>query len=444
MEKILIIEDQVENQKVYDYIAETVESEFNIKLVHDFASSYEDAKNKLETEYPNSNTKPVVILLDMEIPRNGYLDKTAGYLLMKEYRWKYLDSYWIPLTGVVSWHEKNQEKISLFDQLFSLQPFDVAKKDVRKLQEILTRVFSIIKSSETPETKEQIDISNNDYLEFGDHYYLPPSYYTGRQILAAAESKRNVLLFGELGTGKSLIARLIHDKSSRRNKSFISVNAETDLEYFQSILFPPLSTEGNSGSEALLEKARGGTLYIRNFDKIGKQSSVGNQRTIQNKLFHYIEYKGFDIRIIGGINKNRYDVKLFDSILPEFLETMIAIDAPPLRKRKEDIPDLIKLILFQYNLHQPTTEQKSIVDPDRINEYLASKEWENGNILELKIAIETVLTNSMSNEVSIEEFKREFGELNSGFPERSVQFHSVINEKPIIVITDEDIRMYKR
>src|SRR5260370_29481400 len=96
--------------------------------------------------------------------------------------------------------------------------------------------------------------------------------------------------------------------------------------------------------DSLLEGAKGGTLYIADFDRMGRQDNEESQR-LQRKLSHYLKYRNFDVRIIGGINRSRKGFPIFSRFLPELLDTMIPLNLPPLRERKDDISLLIEIFL---------------------------------------------------------------------------------------------------
>src|SRR5437667_6505877 len=106
MSSILIIEDTRENLHLYDSIISMVEKELNFSLNHQFASTFEQAQAALEEGLIKPERSPSLILLDMEIPYKGHQDSTAGYQIMERYRKQFPDTYWVPLTAVLAWHEK--------------------------------------------------------------------------------------------------------------------------------------------------------------------------------------------------------------------------------------------------------------------------------------------------------------------------------------------------
>lgn len=172
---------------------------------------------------------------------------------------------------------------------------------------------------------------------------------------SASASQSTVLILGESGTGKNVIARAIHEKSSIRNKPFIQVNCgalpehliESELFGYASGAFSGASSKGKPG---FFELASGGTLFL---DEVGEIPL-----NVQVKLLHAIQHNQFfrvggikaidvDIRIIAATNK----VLEKEVIAGRFREDLyyrlnvLRITLPPLRDRAVDIPHLINALL---------------------------------------------------------------------------------------------------
>lgn len=194
-----------------------------------------------------------------------------------------------------------------------------------------------------------------------------------QEIKLAAPTSGRVLIYGETGTGKELVARLIHQYSPRRNKRFIQVNsAAIPDDLIESELFgysgrkEPQSKQGKKGKILL---ADGGTLFL---DEIGDMSLK-----TQAKLVRFIEEQKYEplgsseaifsnVRLIASTQRNlrelitasKFDGDLFFklNIIPMFI--------PPLRERKEDIPLLIdyylKYFVMEYGKKQKTMNQEAM------------------------------------------------------------------------------------
>ncbi len=174
-----------------------------------------------------------------------------------------------------------------------------------------------------------------------------------KMIDRVAPSNANILVLGESGTGKELIARSIHDRSSRKNKAFVAINCgalrETLLE---SELFGHEKgsfTGAYNRKIGLAETASGGTLFL---DEIGELDPA-----IQSKLLRFIQ-EG-EVYRVGGKDPIKVDIRLIcatnreldqEVVKGNFREDLyrintIVVSAPPLRRRKEDIPVLINHFL---------------------------------------------------------------------------------------------------
>ncbi len=202
----------------------------------------------------------------------------------------------------------------------------------------------------------------------------------------ASQSDINVLLRGETGTGKEIIARYIHKLSPRRDKPFVVVDCTSIPEHlFESELFgheKGAYTGATQRKLGLVEIANGGTLFL---DEIGE---VPLQ--VQAKLLRFVETRSFrrvgglkeikvDVRIISATNRNLEEMVRkgeFRSDLLYRINTM-EIEIPPLRERKEDIPILVNVFLKKF--------KKKI--SERALEMLMNYDWP-GNIRELRNTIE--------------------------------------------------------
>ncbi len=213
-----------------------------------------------------------------------------------------------------------------------------------------------------------------------------------KMIERVAPSQANILVLGESGTGKELIARAIHDKSNRKNKPFVAINCgalrETLLE---SELFGHEKgsfTGAYTKKIGLAEAANGGTLFL---DEIGELPM-----SIQAKLLRFLQ-EG-EIFRVGGKESIRVDLRIICATNREldqevtrgnFREDLfyrintIVISAPPLRRRKEDIPVLVQHFLTQGNSYMNRVKS---IDEEALAAMMGY-DWP-GNIRELQNACE--------------------------------------------------------
>jgi|Deesub1362B_J571_1020462.scaffolds.fasta_scaffold00104_44 two-component system response regulator PilR (NtrC family) len=207
-----------------------------------------------------------------------------------------------------------------------------------------------------------------------------------------AKSNSNVLITGESGSGKELVARAIHNLSNRADKQFVAINCATLPEgLLESELFGYMKgafTGATQNKEGLFEIADGGSIFL---DEIAEMPF-----SLQAKLLRFIETSTFrrlgstsdikvDVRIIAATNKDLKE-EIREGRFREDLYyrlNVIPIRIPPLRERKEDIPLLVE--------HFLKTSGASNVrfSPDAMKRLL-EYEWK-GNVRELENVIERIL-----------------------------------------------------
>jgi len=214
-----------------------------------------------------------------------------------------------------------------------------------------------------------------------------------RQIEMVAPTDAGVLILGETGTGKELIARNLHDKSRRATHAFIPVNCgalpdnlvESELFGHRKGAF----TGADTNRKGLFEVANGGTLFL---DEVGELD-----KSVQVKLLRFLE--SGEIRRVGENDPFRVDVRVVCAThrdLREMIETdafredlffrinMFEIVLPPLRERKADIPALARHMIKRYNARRGGLDIDLTEDAV---EALTTHDWP-GNIRELANAIE--------------------------------------------------------
>jgi formate hydrogenlyase transcriptional activator len=232
-------------------------------------------------------------------------------------------------------------------------------------------------------------------------------------VETVAPSDSTVLLLGETGTGKELIARAIHDHSRRKNRTFVKLNcAAIPTGLFESELFghEKGAFTGAIGQKVgRLELADQGTLFL---DEVGDVPPE-----IQPKLLRALQEREFER--LGSTRTKRVDVRLVAATNRD-LESMVAtrefrsdlyyrlnvfpIRIPPLRERREDIPVLARY--FAQNFAQRMQKQIEAI-PAATMRALAEWDWP-GNVRELGNFIEraVILTRGRSLEVPLAELRR--------------------------------------
>ncbi|RJP79418.1 MAG: PAS domain S-box protein [Desulfobacteraceae bacterium] len=210
-------------------------------------------------------------------------------------------------------------------------------------------------------------------------------------MLAASGS--NVLIHGETGTGKEVIARAIHNQSPRKNKPFIAVNCgalpdtllESELFGYKKGAF----TGASKDKPGRFQIAEGGTLFLDEIGEISPALQVRLLRVLQERIFEplgSVQPVKTDIRIIAATNQNldeQIEAGAFRQDL-YYRINVVKILLPPLRNRKEDIPLLIEHFISRFNRLQNKTITG--VSPELLS-ILMGHDYP-GNIRELENLIE--------------------------------------------------------
>jgi len=218
-------------------------------------------------------------------------------------------------------------------------------------------------------------------------------------IRKAAASTATVLIEGETGTGKELVARAIHDAGPRRRGPFVAVNcAEIAESLFESELFGHTRgafTGALGDRKGLLETANGGTLLIDEIEDLASGPQVKLLRVLQSREFKPVgssRWVRFDTRVIAASNQEisrLVQQKLFRADL-FFRLDVLRIHVPPLRERREDVPQLVEYAIERFNRRAGTRFGKP---SDETLAALARRSWP-GNVRELENLIERTLVNS--------------------------------------------------
>jgi DNA-binding NtrC family response regulator len=228
-----------------------------------------------------------------------------------------------------------------------------------------------------------------------------------RLIETIAPTDASVMILGETGTGKELIARNLHDKSRRAGHAFIPVNCGALPENLvESELFGHRKgsfTGADTHRKGLFEVANGGTLFL---DEVGELD-----KSVQVKLLRFLE--SGEIRRVGENDPFRVDVRVLCATNRDLREMIEAeqfredlffrintfeIHLPPLRERKADIAPLARHMLTRYASRRGGPE--AVLSPEAIAA-LTAHDWP-GNIRELANAIERAMILAGSGPIGVE------------------------------------------
>jgi transcriptional regulator with PAS, ATPase and Fis domain len=218
----------------------------------------------------------------------------------------------------------------------------------------------------------------------------------------------SILLTGETGVGKNVLAKRIHHKGSRRESPFIEVNCgaipeslmESELFGYKKGAFTGASSTGKMG---LIEMANTGTLFL---DEIGDLPLQ-----LQSKLLHFLQNKTFrsigdtntkeaDVRILSATNKNLTNMVAEGKFRADLFYrlSVIPIEVPPLREREGDIVSLIYFFLKKFNGKYHSQVSFSMESMKHLQSY----DWP-GNIRELENLLERLVITSKSKKIKVEQ-----------------------------------------
>ena len=280
-------------------------------------------------------------------------------------------------------------------------------------QKLIATIKSACKLSKTKEElakSEALNTSINNNLE-NELSLMESSSPKMQKVLdtikIVAPTEANVLILGENGTGKEIIAREIHRNSLRKNKYLVQVDLGSISEnLFESELFGHIKgafTGAVANKLGRFEIANKSTLFL---DEIGN-ISVTNQgkllSVIQNKEFYPVGSERIvesNVRIICATNKNLELLVEENNFREDLLYRIntIQIELPPLRERKEDIKKLANFFLNRFNdkYNKHCQLQKSTM------RYIESYDWP-GNIRELKHTIERAVILANKDNIAIDQ-----------------------------------------
>jgi transcriptional regulator with GAF, ATPase, and Fis domain/pSer/pThr/pTyr-binding forkhead associated (FHA) protein len=282
------------------------------------------------------------------------------------------------------------------------------------------------------------------HAEIGFHHNMvgesAPMRAVFHMIGKAAPSDATVLIRGESGSGKELIARAIHAASRRSGKAFVAINCATLSEtLMESELFGHergAFTGAVAQKRGKLELADGGTLFL---DEVGELAPV-----LQAKLLRVLQEREFER--VGGVRPIRVDIRLIAATnrdVEQAVESgsfrrdlyyrlnVISHTAPPLRERREDIPLLANYFVARYV--EKTGRRIAGISP-QARAYLMRHDWP-GNVRELENAIERAVVLGSSELIEPEDLPESVLETASGGGVIASGYHeALIEEKKRLIL----------
>jgi len=337
------------------------------------------------TELANSQVD--VVFLDVWLPNMGGID------VLKRIRELYPDVQVIMISG--------HANISLAVQSTKMGAFDFLEKPLS-----LDRTVTVVRNALAMEDlrRENRNLKNSIFIE--DRMMGSSAGMTAvRELIdQSARSDSRILILGENGTGKELVAREIHARSARSGGPFVELNCAAIPE---SLIESELFGHEKGAFTSALQRRRGrvemahrGTLFL---DEIADMSLVTQAkvlRVLQEMRFERVggeESISVDVRVISATNKDiRAQIKAGKFREDLFFRiNVVPITVPPLRDRIDDMPELVAYFMEKFK--RPSAQEPKVVSTEGMK-ILCAYHWP-GNIRELKNFVERV--NIMAEEPMI-------------------------------------------
>jgi DNA-binding NtrC family response regulator len=227
-----------------------------------------------------------------------------------------------------------------------------------------------------------------------------------QEVESAAQSDAKVLITGETGVGKEIVARLVHEKSRRNQRPFVTINcAGVPDSLLESELFGHLRgsfTDAFRDRRGWLDRAHGGAVFMDEVGEMSLRMQALLLRFLENGEIQRVGSDGaqvaVDVRVIAATNRNLVD-RIAERSFREDLYyrlNVIHVVIPPLRQRREDVPLLFNHFLKTQCALQRVPEPR--VSPEALVR-LVAYDWP-GNVRELKNVVERLMSREHSGAIS--------------------------------------------
>ncbi|MBI4549033.1 MAG: sigma-54-dependent Fis family transcriptional regulator [Ignavibacteriae bacterium] len=375
--KILIVDDEAATTTL---LKEELEAHYDVDLAFDGAEGINAIQKTLYD----------VVLLDMRMPRVG------GTEVLKFIREQ------SPSCQVIILSQFADLKMAV--ESAKLGAYEVLAKpfDIDQIEQTIQRALERKKLSiDNKLLKSELTRKSGEFEIIGQCKTLQQVVDSAQRV---AQSDSIILIQGPSGSGKELIAHLIHDASLRNDRPFVPVNCSSIPDaLLESELFgheKGAFTNAYTAKPGLVEVANGGTLFL---DEVGDISPV-----VQPKLLRFLETG--DFRRVGGTNELRADVRVVSATNKNLQEearagrfredllyrlNVITIRVPPLKDHREDIPLLVEHFLKK---NARSKQPKHLTE--RALHVLMMYDWP-GNVRELEHVIEGAIILSQGDVIDI-------------------------------------------
>ncbi len=278
-----------------------------------------------------------------------------------------------------------------------------------------------------------------------------PMQKVWHQVAQVAPTDATVLITGETGVGKEVVAQIIHENSNRKDRLFKAVNCGV---FYQDLLQSELFghekgafTGATNQRRGVFELADGGTLFLDEIAEMSPEVQVKFLRVLETQEFTRLggeKNVHVNVRIFAATNVN-LEQSVKDKKFRQDLYyrlNLFHIQIPPLRDRREDIPLFVDTFISE--LSEKHNKAVTGIKPDALN-HLQSADWQ-GNIRQLRNAVESAIIVATSDELELKDFPldTEFGRTKlpvqiTGDPGTAIQ---LVNQNSDTIPT-ENVAIYK-
>lgn len=245
-----------------------------------------------------------------------------------------------------------------------------------------------------------------------------------RQVEDVAGTDATVLILGDTGTGKELIARAVHRLSGRRNNAFVKLNCSAiPAGLLESELFgheKGAYTGADSSRPGLFEAAHGGTLFLDEISETKPGFQVNLLRAVQEQQIRRVgshKYTQINVRILAASNRDLTKLMTEGRFREDlyYRLSVVVINLPGLEERREDIPLLVQHFLKRSN----QKSKRNITITDSAVKMLTNASWP-GNVRELENLVERLAIFCSSGEIGVADVERERQMVRSnGLPDKT-------------------------
>jgi DNA-binding NtrC family response regulator len=382
MERVLIVDDDIDFQFTLSNILK--DEGFEPIAVGDGR----EAIKAVEKSYPH------LILLDIKLPNmDGIrilekikkIDKDLAVIMITGYG-KIDEAVKAIKLGAFDYIQKPFDRGELIFRLKKALHIKNLSREVESLKKVLSeKIVAKEMMGESPQIKRVLS-----------------------QIKIVAPTDLTVILQGESGSGKELIAQMIHQESKRKDKPFVAIDcgaipvslAESELFGYEKGAF----TGSDVKKEGRFEQANGGTLFLDEITNLSDEIQMKLLRVIQERKLQHLGGKRdvkIDVRVVAATNADLYEAVKKGRFRNDLFHRLneFHISLPKLRERKEDIPVLVKYFLKEANLE---FNKKVIGFSAEGIRFLLNYHWP-GNIRELKNLIRKMVLLSDSEYITFDD-----------------------------------------